>query len=225
MKKPKGFLIYFGFLRRDSFWRDLKSYIQILHDISVVFTFFSLSWTVLVECFVRLYSSRQGDNTEQLHAELRIHSSILRQGSHHQSIGPVALHQLNVLPHHLHLLVWVQKVPPTRPYHRIDRDFDALLHHLQQTCGKSNDGETCDSVCSPGFRFSVNVCRGMMNHAHRDWEWGLPPWDWSTAQVDLHLSRETNTHSKQYACVSLAFEKWNDQYALTIHSSQALYST
>lgn len=46
----------------------------------------------------------------------------------------MTLHQLYVLLHHLHFLVWVQEVSSTRPDHDVDGDFYILLHHLQQTC-------------------------------------------------------------------------------------------
>lgn len=81
-------------------------------------------------------TDKQADITQQLHTELGIHMSILIQGSQHQPISPVALRQLYVLPHHLHLLVWVQEVAPTRTDHDVDWNFYVLLDNLQQPCAK-----------------------------------------------------------------------------------------
>lgn len=65
--------------------------------------------TMLAVCvswkFTDIKSNMQADNTQQLHAELCVHPSVLCKGPQHKSICPVALHQLYVLPHYLHLLV------------------------------------------------------------------------------------------------------------------------
>lgn len=75
----------------------------------------------------------------------------------------MSLHQLYVFPHHLHFLVWIQEVPPTRPDHDIHRDFNILLHHLQQTCGNATMKTwffimSCLISAFESFLMSINIC-------------------------------------------------------------------